>query len=88
MKSHSTMLIQFHWVMVIVSHIAIIETETVVSQCGDCGRDYRTYVPETICTLPDGGTVFYREAQTKCPLCDENSFGEFMNTDLFPELCP
>ena len=46
MKSHSTMLIQFHWVMVIVSHIAIIEISVdVVIVGGTTGRMFlRRYV--------------------------------------------
>ena len=36
--------------------------------------------------LPDGGSVYYREPQTKCPLCDDSGYGGFMNEDLFPEL--
>ena len=52
----------------------------------ECKRPFRTYVPETICTLPDGGSVFYRDPQPLCPLCDKEGFGSFMNQDLFPEL--
>ena len=59
-----------------------VETETVVTDCSMCGKHFRTYVPETICNLPDGGSVFYSEPQTMCPLCDT------MNHDLFPELRP
>ena len=65
---------------------ALVETEPVIQQCIECSRNYRTYIPGTICNLPDGLSVFYPTAQTKCPLCDENSYGTFMNTDLFPEL--
>ena len=43
-------------------------------------------MPETLCKLPDGGSVFYSDPQVLCPLCDPNGFGEFMNKDLFPEL--
>ena len=53
--------------------------------CG-CGQPFCTYVPDTMCALPDGGVVFYPEAQTTCPLCDDGMFGLFMNKDLFPEL--
>lgn len=64
------------------------QTETVFKECVDCGREFRTYVPETMCILPDGGSVFYNELQTKCPLCDTEGYGGFMNKDLFPELTP
>ena len=43
-------------------------------------------MPNTICTLPGGDSVFYRDPQVLCPLCDQNDFGEFMNKDLFPEI--
>ena len=43
-------------------------------------------MPETICMLPDGGSVFYRDPQLLCPLCDPQCYGTFMNEDLFPEL--
>lgn len=67
-------------------HNFLAHTEAVIQLCDTCHRPYRTYVPDSICTLPDGLQVTYREPQTQCPVCDENSFGEFMNTDLFPEL--
>ena len=64
------------------------QAETVLKECVDCGREFRTYVPETMCILPDGGSVFYNEPQTKCPLCDVEGYGGFMNKDLFTELTP
>ena len=65
----------------------VAHTETVIQKCVECSRDYRTYVPGTVCHLPDdSGVVTYQEPQTKCPACDENGYGMFMNEDLFPEL--
>jgi len=43
-------------------------------------------VPDTICELPGGGSVFYRDPQLLCPMCDPEGYGAFMNTDLFPQL--
>ena len=57
-----------------------------IQSCRRCSRPYRTYVPDTICDLPDGGCVYYSDPQLFCPLCDDNRYGEFMNKDLFPEL--
>ena len=65
-----------------------VHTECIITPCTGCQQPFRTYVPVTICRLPDGGSVFYREAQTQCPLCDPNGFGTFWNMDLFPELQP
>ena len=59
-----------------------------LKECNDCGGKFRTYVPETICYMPDGGSVYYIDPQMHCPLCDVNGFGGFMNVDLFPELKP
>ena len=45
------------------------------------------YIPNTHCHLPDGGGILcLKEPQLKCPMCDEDSYGSFMNIDLFPEL--
>ena len=63
-----------------------VHTECVISSCAECNRKFRTYVPETVCVLPDGSSVFYRDAQMLCPLCDPNGFREFINQDLFPEI--
>ena len=57
-----------------------------IKVCVACQRPYRTYVPNTICTLPDRGSVFYKDPQIECPLCDPTGYGEFMNKDLFLEL--
>ena len=65
-----------------------VHTECIITPCTECQQPFRTYVPDTICRLPDGGSVFYREAQTQCPLCDSSGFGTFWNMDLFPELQP
>ena len=65
-----------------------VRTDPVIKKCEDCGRPFRTYVPETYCELPGGGSVFYCDPQTKCPLCNDNGYGDFMNEDLFPELVP
>ena len=69
-----------------LSFVFVEETECVIKICGVCQRPYRTYVANTECRLPDGGSVFYRDPQIMCPLCDPEGYGEFMNTDLFPEL--
>lgn len=66
--------------------ISIVDTEPVISTCADCGQPYRTYVPDSICNLPNGGSVTYTEPQLLCPICDPSGFGVFMNEDLFPEL--
>ena len=61
-------------------------TQAIIALCIECGRKYRTYVPDSICSLPNGGLVSYKEPQLKCPMCDEGGYGDFMNFDLFPEL--
>lgn len=58
-----------------------------ISTCVDCGQPFRTYVPDSMCKLPDGLYVTYQDPQLQCPECDENRFGLFMNEDLFPHLC-
>ena len=63
-------------------------TQCVVTACIQCNQPYRTYVPGTICKLPDGGLVFYREPHVLCPLCDPEGYGTFMNGDLLPDLQP
>ena len=68
--------------------IILEETEAVVRECIDCQRKFRTYVPDTICSLPGGGSVTYPDPQLTCPLCDSKGWGAFMNYDLFPELIP
>ena len=65
-----------------------VHTECIITPCTGCQQPFRTYVPDTICRLPDGGSVFYREAQTQCPFCDPSGFGTFWNMDLFPVLQP
>ena len=70
------------------STLCTVHTDCVIKACADCSRSFRTYVPDTMCTLPDGGSVFYRDPQLLCPLCDPESYGTFMNKDLFPELVP
>ena len=64
----------------------VVHTEPVVSTCVQCSRSFRTYIPDTICHLPGGRSVFYPSPQLKCPLCDVTHFGAFMNGDHFPEL--
>ena len=54
--------------------------------CNACGRPFRTYVPDSFCVLPNGGMVTYVDPQLECPLCDSHGYGDFMNSDLFPEL--
>lgn len=70
----------------ILSDIHAVHTEPVLNNCTDCGRMFRTYVANSMCHLPDGGVVSYKEPQLQCPLCDEQGYGVFMNQDLFPEL--
>ncbi len=58
-----------------------------IQKCTQCDKDYRTYVPGGPCELPAGcGIVCYDEPQLLCPECDDNSYGAFMNKDLFPNL--
>ena len=64
----------------------VVYTEPVIESCTDCDRDFRTYVPDPFCCLPDGGTVTYKDPQLSCPMCDPSGYGGFMNYDLFPEL--
>ncbi len=67
--------------------LCIVYTKPVIQNCVDCSRCYRTYIPGTVCELPDGnGAFIYDEPQNTCPLCDERQYGDFMNYDLFPEL--
>lgn len=63
-------------------------TDPVIRPCGDCGREYRTYIPDTTCVLPGGINFSYVDPQVLCPLCDPQGWGAFMNEDLFPELIP
>lgn len=65
-----------------------VHTECIITPCTDCEQPFRTYVPNTICRLPDGGSVFYRDPQTLCPACDTTGFGTFWNLDLFPQFQP
>ena len=46
-----------------------VHTECITTPGTGCQQPFRTYIPDTICRLSDGGSVFYREAQTQCPLC-------------------
>lgn len=62
-----------------------MHTECVIEKCITCGRDFRTYVPNTRCHLPDGAIVSYTDPQLECPSCDSSKYGWFMNQDLFPE---
>ena len=48
--------------------------ECIITPFTKCQQPFRTYVPNTICGLLDGGSVFYREAQTQCLLCDLRGF--------------
>ena len=32
-----------------------VHTDPVIESCVDCGRPFRTFVPETYCDLPGGG---------------------------------
>ena len=64
----------------------VVYTEPVIEICHDCGRQFRTYVPDSFCKLPNGGCVSYCTPQLQCPLCDPTGYGDFMNKDLFPEL--
>ena len=68
--------------------VSAVYTESVIKTCAGCVREFRTYVPETVCMLPDGGSVFYQDPQLLCPICDPEGYGAFMNRDLFPELTP
>ena len=65
-----------------------VHMECVITPCIECNQHFTTYVPETVCRLPNGGSVFNREPQELCPVCDPSAFGDFMNLDLFPELPP
>lgn len=58
-------------------------TECTIEKCMECGRDFRTYVPNSVCKLPDGNYATYADPQLLCPLCDPNQYGSFMNADLF-----
>ena len=65
------MLAVVHALLIPVIYIcsALIETEPVIQQCDECARDFRTYIPGTICNLPDGHSVFYADPQTINVLC-------------------
>ena len=58
------------WKMVsfIFLHAYIVYTEPVMQQCTMCNREYRTYIPDTICRLPDGGCTMYQDPQLTCPI--------------------
>ena len=64
----------------------VLHFSAFIMMCIECERPFRMYVPNTDCRLPDGGSVYYRDLQTMCPLCDPCGYGDFMNEDLFPEL--
>ena len=57
----------------------LVCTEAVIQKCIQCGRPFRTYVPNSMCYLPDGAIVTYSEPQLTCPLCDEKSFGIYIH---------
>ena len=40
-----------------------------LANCVDCNQQFRTYVPNTDCLLPDGNLVYYKESQTLCQEC-------------------
>ena len=79
-------IISLKMVSFIFLHAYIVYTEPVMQQCTRCNRDYRTYIPDTICRLPDGGCTMYQDPQLTCPMCDPMGYGDFMNADIFPEL--
>ena len=59
-------------------HAYIVYTEPVMQQCTMCNREYRTYIPNTICRLPDGGCTMYQDPQLTCPMCDPMEYGDFI----------
>jgi hypothetical protein len=63
----------------------ILETEPVIQNCISCSKPYRTYIPNTNCTMVDGTSFCYRDPQNECPECDENNWGWYWNIDLFPQ---
>ena len=62
-------------------------TDPVIKPYSECGRVYRTYIPDTTCVY-EGLSFSYVNPQLLCPLCDPKGWGSFMNEDLFPELIP
>lgn len=72
----------------IFCYLPVAHTVSVIENCMECSRPFRTFVPDSICELPDGSCVSYKDPQFLCPLCDSKGYGGFMNTDLFPELNP
>ena len=77
--------LSFYWLVLLYT---LLYTYHIILQLNlsECERPFRMYVPNTDCRLPDGGSVYYRDLQTMCPLCDPCGYGDFMNEDLFPEL--
>ena len=50
-----------------------------------CGRQFYNFIPDTLCTMPDGTVVYYQQPQVLCPLCDDYEWGWQFNISLFPE---
>lgn len=63
MKSYHN-LVCFSFVLYNVHIVAIVDTDPIVSSCVDCGRSFRTYVPDSYCNLPDGSSVTFSTPQT------------------------
>ena len=57
-------------------------TTFVQERCEECHNEFRTYIPETLCKMPDGMDVFYADPQLLCPRCDINGFGYAWNDDM------
>lgn len=60
------------------------KTKAVISMC-PCGRQFYNFIPDTLCTMPNGTIVFYQQPQVLCPLCDDYEWGWQYNVSLFPE---
>lgn len=60
------------------------KTVAVISMC-PCGRQFYSYIPDTLCTMPNGTIVYYQQPQVLCPLCDDYEWGWQFNVSLFPE---
>lgn len=66
--------------------ISAEHSKPVEKECVQCHHPFLAPVEDTICDLPDGTSVSYCDPVLKCPLCDEQQFGAYMNKDFLPEL--
>ena len=58
------------------------KTDAIKQPCEQCGTEFFTFIPDTLCKMPDGTVVFYQDPQMECPNCDEAQFGWKWNKEI------